>query len=329
MPFSMFRKGETPVAAAAPADGGGPEPTRRRPKIGLALGAGVARGWAHIGVLDELERAGLAPDIVVGTSIGAVVGGAYAAGKLLELEQFARSVTMRRMFGLLDFSFGGGLFGGKRLEARLAQSLAGFKIEALPRRFAAVATEVGTGHEIWLTQGDLVTSIRASYALPGVFEPIRTGGRWLFDGALVNPVPITAARALGADMVIAVNLNADSVGRGTVIQDHIKLQGGAEETSSPFPGASDASMRTRMIAGDGGATLGMATVMVDAFNITQDRITRSRLAGDPPDVMISARLGRIGLFEFHRADEAIALGRDAARRAVDDIREQLGTLARL
>lgn len=312
--LSLLRKAP---ADKAHDDGGAGGAPRLKRSIGLALGSGVARGWAHIGVLAELEDAGLAPDIVCGSSIGAVVGGAFAAGKLPEMEEFARSTTLRRMFGMLDVSLGGGLFGGKRLEARLAQSLGGMKIETLPRRFAAVATEVGTGHEIWLSRGDLVTAMRASYALPGVFEPVRMDGRWLFDGALTNPVPITACRALGADLVIAVNLNADSVGRGTVIQDHVRLQGD-EPTSA----------RGRMIAG-GGGSLGMATVMVDAFNITQDRITRSRLAGDPPDIMLPVKVGRIGLFEFHRADEAIALGREAARRAVPDIREQIGQMATL
>lgn len=313
-----FRKASADDAAGQP-----PQASRGRPLLGLALGSGVARGWAHIGVLQELEANGLSPDIVCGSSIGAVVGGAYAAGKLAEMEEFARSTTVRRMFAMLDFSFGGGLFGGRRLEARLAQSLGGMKIETLPRRFAAVATEVGTGHEIWISRGDLVTAMRASYALPGVFEPVRVEGRWLFDGALVNPVPITACRALGADMVVAVNLNADSVGRGTVIQDHVRLE--SEGTGASEPAR---SKRGRILVGDG-ASLGMATVMVDAFNITQDRITRSRLAGDPPDVMIAARLSRIGLFEFHRAEEAIALGREATRRAVADIREQLGEMAAL
>ena len=313
--LSMRRKVPLDKAHDDGGAGGAPRPKRA---IGLALGSGVARGWAHIGVLAELEEAGLAPDIVCGSSIGAVVGGAFAADKLDEMEDFARSTTLRRMFGMLDVSLGGGLFGGKRLEARLAQSLGGLRIEDLPRKFSAVATEVGTGHEIWLARGDLVTAMRASYALPGVFEPVRMDGRWLFDGALTNPVPITACRALGADLVVAVNLNADSVGRGTVIQDHVRLQGAQEPTSE----------RGRMIAG-GGGSLGMATVMVDAFNITQDRITRSRLAGDPPDVMIPVKAGKIGLFEFHRADEAIACGRDAARRIIPEIREQIGQMAQL
>jgi NTE family protein len=310
--LTKLRKGSTEKAHDEGGAGGAP---RLRRKIGLALGSGVARGWAHIGVLAELEEAGLAPDIVCGSSIGAVVGGCYAAGKLAELQSFALSTTLRRMFAMLDVSLSGGLFGGRRLEARLAESVGGMQIEDLPRRFSAVATEVGTGHEIWIGHGELVTAMRASYALPGVFEPVRVDGRWLFDGALTNPVPITACRALGADMVIAVNLNADSVGRGTVIQDHVRLQ---RSETAPDHAARPAR-----------GSLGMATVMVDAFNITQDRITRSRLAGDPPDVMVPVRVGRIGLFEFHRAEEAIALGREAARRAVPDIMEQLGQMATL
>ena len=167
---------------------GGSRPSR--PKVGVALGAGAARGWAHIGALQELVAMGLSPDIVVGSSIGAVVGGCFAAGRLDTLESFARSLTKRRVFGLLDVSFnGGGLIGGDRLRARLEESIGALRIEDLPIRYAGVATEIGSGHEIWLKRGPLVDAMRASYALPGVFEPVRIAGRWLFDGAIVNPVP--------------------------------------------------------------------------------------------------------------------------------------------
>ncbi len=321
MALPFFRK------ASDEGGGGGVAAAPRRPVVGIALGAGVARGWAHIGVLNELEKEGLAPDIVVGCSIGSVVGGCYAAGRLVDVEQFARSLTKRRVFGLLDLSFAGGsLFGGKRLENRLVESVGGMRVENLPKKFAAVATEVGTGHEIWLTRGDVVEAIRASYALPGIFEPVRAGGRWLLDGALVNPVPVTACRALGADMVIAVNVNADSLGRGTVIQDHVRNR--AQESDEAEEASGQSARRSRFIEGAAGAP-GMATVMIDAFNITQDRIARSRLAGDPPDLMIGVKLGRIGLFEFHRADEAIALGREAARRAIPDIRDQLALMPKV
>ncbi|MBV8850753.1 MAG: patatin-like phospholipase family protein, partial [Methylobacteriaceae bacterium] len=197
-------------------------PPRPRPKVGVALGAGAARGWSHIGVLHELVSNGIVPDVIAGTSIGAVVGGCFAAGKLEQLESFARALTRRRIFSLLDVSFSGsGVFSGGRLKIRLERELAEMRIESLPIAFAAVATEVGSGHEVWLTRGSVVEAIRASYALPGIFEPVKLNGRWLFDGALVNPVPVAVCRALGADLVIAVNLIGDTMFRGTVISDRV------------------------------------------------------------------------------------------------------------
>src|SRR5262245_29503048 len=188
-------------------------------KIGLALGAGSARGWAHIGVLRALAAAGIEPHIIAGTSIGAVAGGLYVAGELDALEQFARHLTRRKIFGFLDFNFSGtGLIHGLRLREALETQLKGIQIEGLTRRFVAVATEISTGHETWLGRGYLVDAIRASYALPGIFKPVNIEGRWLFDGALVNPIPVSVCRALGARYVIAVNVNSDS-GHGTVVTD--------------------------------------------------------------------------------------------------------------
>jgi NTE family protein len=181
-----------------------------RPKIGIALGSGVARGWAHIGVLRALGRAGIEPDIVSGTSIGALVGGCHLAGKLDPLEAFARSLTRRRLLGLVDFRFrSSGLIGDAKLEAIMHEHLGDLRIEDLDRTFVGVTTELSTGHEVWLRDGNLVQAIRASYALPGVFAPVAVDGRWLIDGAIVNPVPVSVARALGARLVIAVNLNTD------------------------------------------------------------------------------------------------------------------------
>ena len=192
-----------------------------RPTIGLALGGGAARGWAHIGVLKSLVSAGLMPDIVAGTSMGAVAGACYVTGKLNALEDFATSLTRRRLFGFLDFNFGGsGLISGQRLSARLERHLQHFEIERLDRKFVAVATELGTGHEVWLNKGSLVDALRASFALPGIFRPVQINGRWLIDGALVNPIPVSVCRALGARIVIAVNLSSDPFGRGGVIHDH-------------------------------------------------------------------------------------------------------------
>jgi NTE family protein len=307
-----------------------------RPRIGLALGGGVARGWAHIGILRTLLKADIVPDVIAGTSIGALVGGAWAAGRLDVLEDWSRSITKRRMLGLLDVTIrGSGLIGGARLQALMQENLGDLVIEDLDTRFAAIATELGTGHEIWLTQGNLTEAIRASYALPGIFGPVQIGGRWLVDGALVNPIPVSAARALGARVVIAVNLNADMFGRGTVIQAAAAEAAQEAATEVPAPPEPEPSRIGRLfrlqhnIRHDVlGAVRGpgITSVMVDAFNITQDRIARSRLAGDPPDVLIAPKLGAIGLFEFHRAEEAIRLGAEAAERALADIQETVAAL---
>ncbi|HEY8581001.1 MAG TPA: patatin-like phospholipase family protein, partial [Beijerinckiaceae bacterium] len=255
----------------------------RRFKIGLALGAGAARGWVHIGVLRELEASGMVPEVVAGASIGAVVGGCWAGGKLDALEDFALGLTKRRVFSLLDLSFSGaGLIAGGRLRERLEQALGRQRIEDLPTTYAAVATEMGAGHEVWLTRGPLVEAMRASYALPGIFEPVRVGARWLFDGALVNPVPITVCRALGADLVIAVNLVAETRWRAAVLNDEAALDetlGGLEEQAIDAGRAAPAGFLPNLRgrrglfrgAGEMGAP-GIAAAMVDAFNITQDRI---------------------------------------------------------
>ncbi|HEY5203830.1 MAG TPA: patatin-like phospholipase family protein [Roseiarcus sp.] len=320
----MFRAAYRRIDAD-PALGGG----RRRAKVGLVLGAGAARGWAHIGALRELDALGLKLDVIVGSSIGTLVGGCYAAGRLDMLEAFARSLTRRRVLGLLDFSFtGSGLIGGQRLRARLEAGLGGLRIEDLPIQFAAVATEIGGGHEIWLRRGLLVDAIRASYALPGVFEPVKVDGRWLFDGAIVNPVPVSVARALGAERVIALNISSDRFGRGTAIQDPF----GRSEPASPGeePPHDTSGMIARWWRGSNGARSngeaaapGLMTSMVSAFDILQDRIMRSRLAGDPPDALVQVRVGSVGMFEFHRADELIALGREAIRKAAAEIREHV------
>jgi len=188
-------------------------PLNRKPTIGLALGGGAARGFAHIGILRTLLANGIVPDIVVGTSIGAVVGGSYAAGHLDTLEAWARGLLPRNIFSYLDIRLSGsGLIGGSKLAAQLEASFGNILIDELPLKFAAVSTEVNTGHEIWLTDGKLVEAVRASYALPGIFEPVLIGDRWLVDGALVNPVPVSVARALGAEIVIACNVSTDVFG---------------------------------------------------------------------------------------------------------------------
>ena len=305
-----------------------PAVARPQPTIGLVLGGGAARGWAHIGVIHALAEAGIKADIIAGTSIGAVVGGCHAAGALDNLEAFARSLTRRRVFGLLDLNFvGSGLISGNRLSRLLGARLQRTRIESLAQKFVAIATELGTGHEIWMSRGELVEAMRASYALPGIFQPVRVGGRWLVDGALVNPVPVSAARALGATIVIAVNLQTDVFGRGTVVPDHsaepIAEQALAEVAIAP---TARRVLRRQLIGGENGPP-GISAVMVEAFNIIQDRIARSRLAGDPPDVTIGPKLGRIGHFDFHRAAEAIDVGYETTQKAAAEIHDTIRSLA--
>jgi NTE family protein len=306
----------------------------RRPVIGLALGGGAARGFAHIGILRTLIAHGIVPNVVVGTSIGAVVGGAYAAGHLDTLEEWARSLQPRNILGYLDIRLNGsGLIGGDKLASQLEASIGSTLIEDLPLKYATVATEVRTGHEIWLTHGRMVDAMRASYALPGIFSPVLVGDRWLVDGALVNPVPVSAARALGAEIVIAANLSSDVFTHSTTIYSHGPSAEAPEAVIEPaLPkrglGRLFSAERTvkREFFGSGGRP-GISSVMVDAFNIMQDRITRARLAGDPPDLLITPRIGQIGWFDFHRADDLIAFGARAAERAIDSIQEAINILA--
>ena len=292
------------------ADEAPPPETRIRKKgIALALGGGAARGWAHIGVLRALEEADVPVGMIAGTSIGALVGGCYLAGKLDELEEFARSLTRRRLLGLLDLNFGGnGLLGGMRLDARLRDHLEGLTFKDLPAPFVCVATEIMTGHEIWLHSGSLITAMRASYALPGVFEPVVSNGRTLVDGALVNPVPVSVCRAYEQRLVIAVNLHYDLFGRAAVVK-HSAMDQSADNDEEPVERPETRPMR-----------LGITAVMVEAFNIIQDRISRARLAGDPPDLSLFPALSQIGLTEFHRAAEAIELGYAETMHRMADIK---------
>ena len=311
----------------------------RRPVIGLALGGGAARGLAHIGIVRTLIAHGIVPNVVVGTSIGAVVGGAYATGQLDTLEEWARKLQPRNLLGYLDIRLNGsGLIGGDKLAAQLEAAIGPILIEDLPMKFATVATEVRTGHEIWLTHGRMVDAMRASYALPGIFSPVLVGDRWLVDGALVNPVPVSAARAFGAEIVIAANLSSDIFAHSTTIYSHgpaaeVTVAVAPEtmiEPAAPKRGfgrlfSAERTMK-REFFGSAGRP-GISSVMVDAFNIMQDRITRARLAGDPPNLLISPRVGEIGWFDFHRADDLIAHGTRAAERAIDSIQEAIHILA--
>jgi NTE family protein len=299
--------------------GGATEIQLPKSGISLALGGGAARGWAHIGVLRALDEAGIQIDMIAGTSIGALVGGCYLAGKLDELEEFARSLTKRRLFGLLDLHIGGsGLFGGMKLNARMQEHMNGKTFADLSKPFVCVAAEIRTGHEIWLSDGSLITAMRASYALPGVFEPVLVNKRVLVDGALVNPVPVSVCRAYEQRLVVAVNLHYDLFGRAAVIKHSAGEL--VVEKDAPRPGLIDTGHQYQ-------TRLGITGVMVEAFNIIQDRISRARLAGDPPDMSLQPKLSHIGLTEFHRADEAIRIGYQVTMAQIDELARLQAVLA--
>ncbi len=292
------------------------------PKIGLALGSGASRGWSHIGVIKALLREGIEPDIVCGTSIGAIVGGSYVAGNLENLESWILSSTRSDVLRFFDISLSqSGFVNKERLSWFLDNYVATTDqlIENLPKKFGTVSTNLITGREIWVTEGGLTDAVRASMALPGLFPAVRNDQHWLVDGGLVNPVPVTTCRALGADIVIAVNLNSGIIGKhkNEVQQETLKddqgllsnlKQQAKEYSSSLFPDRDNK---------DDPPSLFFA--IANSLNIVQDRITRSRLAGDPADILLSPQLAHIGMLEFQHAAEAVKEGEDCVQRMLAEI----------
>jgi NTE family protein len=297
---------------------------RASPHIGLALGSGSSRGWAHIGVIRALSEVGIKPDIVCGCSVGALVGASYATGMLDSLEQWVTSLTKLEFarFFELDLSLKG-FIDAERLHAFFASHICGEddRIENLAMTYAAVSTDLETGREIWFTRGPVIEAVRASISIPGVFPPFFHEGKWLIDGGLVNPVPVSLCRSLGADIVIAVNLNGD------IISKYPKQKDKTTESESFID-------RFTKTVKSYSATLfpspkpeNTPPVLIDvialSLNIMQDRITRSRMAGDPPDLHIAPRLSHIGLLEAYRGKEAIREGRECVRRMLPEIQSML------
>ena len=300
----------------------------RTNRIGLALGGGSARGWAHIGVIRALAEAGIEPEIVCGTSIGALVGAAYVGGELDRLETWVRSLKLQTVVSFLDFSLTGGLIKGEKLIDFFRSHFVDREIHELARPFGAVATDLRRGREVWLREGGVSDAVRASIALPGLFTPVQRDGSWLVDGGLVNPVPVSLCRAMGADTVIAVDLNADLLGR------HLKPKfAKAKRTHAPSrPETLADSVMARIQTGmsqlginhdDGPRPPAMLDVLASSINIMQVLITRSRLAGEPPDVMVTPQLADLGLMEFHRASTAIDAGRRAVAIALPQLQARL------
>jgi len=298
-------------------------------KIGLALGSGSSRGWSHIGIIDELSTLGIHPDIVCGTSVGAMVGAAYAAGNIEKLQSWACSVTKFDVARFLDISASfTGFVHTERFHKFLSENIAGDEdlIEDLPKIYAAISTDLDTGREVWLQKGSVIQAVWSSMALPGLFPAIRYNNRWLVDGGLVNPVPVSVCRALGADIVIAVNLNGDIVGKRlnkTVAKNGNSVSGKLSELVKEYTSLSlFEPVNTEQPPG-------LLDAIAASVKITQDRITRSRLAGEPPDIVFSPKLSDIGLLELYRAEEAIEEGHKCVQRMVHEIEYVVGSTKRL
>ena len=297
------------------------------PKIGLALGSGASRGWSHIGVIKALLAEGIEPDIVCGTSIGAIIGGSYVAGNLKGLKQWVLGSSRSDVLRFFSINLSqAGFVDTERLSWFLHNYVAAedIYIEDLPKKYAAVSTNLETGREVWFMEGGLADAVRASMAMPGLFPAVRDGQRWLVDGGLVNPVPVTTCRALGADIVIAVNLNSDIIGkRKNRRQDAApkESKGILSKFKQQAKGYSNSIFPDR---DEKDEAPGLFYAIANSINIVQERITRSRLAGDPADILLSPRLAHIGMLEFHRAAEAIKEGEGCVQRALEEIRRAAG-----
>jgi NTE family protein len=296
---------------------------KSEPVIGLALGSGSSRGWSHIGIINALADLGISPSVICGTSIGSLVGAAYASNRLHKLEEWVCSLTRLDTVRFFEINTSlSGFVNKERFRSFLNEYVASEEvtIEDLGKQYAAVATDLETGREIWLNQGLLLEAVWASISLPGLFPAIRNNNRWLVDGGLVNPVPVSVCRAMGADIVIAVNLNGDIVGKYFDEEKRKKnsqvSKGNSYEFSNLIREYTDSLFSSFR---DKEETPSLFDAIAGSMNIAQDRITRSRLAGDPPDIILSPRLSHIGLLEFYRGNEAIKEGKHCVQRMEAEI----------
>lgn len=291
---------------------------RRKPKLGLVLGSGSARGWAHIGVIRALTEEGVVPDIVCGCSIGAFVGATYAKGDLEKLDTWVSGLTWQDVVSLLDVSLHGGLIKGEKLIQFFERHFVDCDFEQLLLPFAAVATDLETGRELWLREGSVAHAVRASIALPGLFTPVAHDGGFLVDGALVNPVPVSLCRAMGADVVVAVDLGS------TIPGSALRLPPAMEESETSWTHRILSRLGRAQNNGEAARLPSLVSVMAASIQIMQVRIARSRLAGEPADVLLTPHLAQLGLLDYHRGAEAIAEGRAVVKRMLPVIEHTIG-----
>lgn len=287
----------------------------RRPKLGVALGSGAARGWAHIGVLLALKEQNIARDCVAGCSMGAMVGAAYAAGHIEQLELWALALDWKRVVGFVDFGLRGGLIKGDRLVNTFRGQFVECQFSELPVPFAAVATDLATGNELWLREGRVSDAVRASCTVPGLFPPVSRDGRYVVDGSVVNPIPVSLCRAMGAEVVIAVDLGSHMgrrfplrarapLGEALPRRQLVSILGPSPRPMVPSPPS-------------------IVDTLLGAIDIMQESIAQARLLRESPDVVVKPDLGAVGAFEYHHSARAIAEGRSAVVRMLPDVQRAL------
>jgi len=293
---------------------------RRKPRIGFALGAGSARGWAHIGAIRALEERGIKPDFICGTSIGALVGAAYASGELDRLEKWVNGLAWTTVVRLMDLTWRGGLIRGQRLFTLFRTMFEERNIDDLPIPYGAVATELYSGRELWLRHGNLMDAVRASTAMPGLFTPVVRDNVLVVDGGLVNPVPVSMCRALGAEIVIAIDLSWGKLGayreRGRAVAPR-EMPGWLTRLRPGWDGKRAHVEGTPAIPS-------IFEVFATSLDVVEVRVARSRLSGDPADVLITPLLPDFATMDYHRAKEAIEEGRASVERMAPLLEQVIG-----
>ncbi|MFP4169101.1 MAG: patatin-like phospholipase family protein [Desulfonatronovibrionaceae bacterium] len=307
-------------------------------KVGLALGSGSARGWAHIGIIRALRDMGIHVDVVAGSSIGALVGAVHCAGGLNRLEQVVLDLDWRGIFNMLDVGFPrSGLLDGRKVARFVRSHVPHTRIEELPCSFCAVCTDIMAGEEVRIDSGDVIEAVRASIAVPGMFTPVKKGERILVDGGLINPIPVSVLQDMGAEVIIAVDLNYNLM-RSRALRRNSSPESEHLEVPVENKVADNrlfAEWRDRLAATESTVLSqirrwmvrdrlpSIFEVMFSSLDVVQRRVSDINLKDFPPDILIRPDLGHLKFMDFNRGNEAIAEGYAAAAREVESYRKRI------
>ena len=288
--------------------------------VSLVLGSGGARGYAHIGAIEEIERRGYEIVAISGSSIGALIGGMYAAGRLAEYSDWVKSLSWIKVVRLLDFTLSKGAIRGDKIFVQLAEILGNPQIQGLPIDYTAVVADLARQKEVWYQKGPLLDAIRASVAVPGLFTPVIKGASVLVDGGVLNPLPIIPVVSSQADLIIAVDLNT-----GDVNHSHLKLpsnkylrrSGMSDEWNMPDVDTSSTENDSKEQNEIGGRM----DILLNSVEVMQASLTEYKIAGYPPDLVVRIPKNLCSFYDFHRAAETIEYGRLATREKLEALEQ--------